>query len=99
MHERPPGLWPARPPRQIVGPQIDRKGGQTQHDADPEGRRMVNAPPVARGRVFAHDGALTAAAPVLVGEFDAGLGFGDRLLDQIHRLDAVAAFVGHRFAQ
>jgi hypothetical protein len=36
-----------RPPRQIVGPDINHDGGQTKHDTDPEHRRMMDSPPVA----------------------------------------------------
>src|SRR5437879_7862355 len=36
-----------RPPRQVVGPQIDRNCRQAHHDADPENRRMMDRPTVA----------------------------------------------------
>jgi hypothetical protein len=42
----------ARPPRQIVRPNIDDDGCQAQHNADPERRRMMNSPPIASGPVL-----------------------------------------------
>jgi hypothetical protein len=39
-----------RSPREIIGPQVDRNGGQAQSDTEPEDRRMMDRSPIARSR-------------------------------------------------
>src|ERR1700676_3885373 len=64
-HRSSPGR--CRPPREVIGPHIDRDGRQAQHDADPEQRRMMDASPIAWRRSRLHSITSSALSRYFIG--------------------------------
>src|SRR5271154_4273493 len=56
-----------RPPREVIGPHVDRDGRQAEHDADPEKWRMMDASPIAWRRSRLHSITSSALSRYFIG--------------------------------